>query len=103
MVEKIQVFVTQLRTSDFPSDLSPYDVLVHGHETPSQLYRGAIDEFVEDGNGLIILVDPAYSGGFKGRANPVIDMDGGWTYRSNTQVVDPGSALVSGLGQTSTV
>jgi predicted outer membrane repeat protein len=90
----------------FPTDLTPFEVLILG---PGGVPGGdpyvneLFDEFVHAGGGLIRIQDPPGSTHqYYGLASPVTQAEG-WTVRAGTQVVDTGHAMVSGLPATSTL
>jgi hypothetical protein len=79
------------------------DVIVFNMGNPSvESVRDDIDEFVDDGGGLMVVQVSEDEEHFAVQANPVMDIDG-WILREDTQVIDFDSPLVSGHGPASTL
>ena len=100
-LESLGFTVTGLDT--FPANLTGYEVLilVGGGSSGEDIPEAAVDDFVNAGNGLIIMEGVIYSDQFNTSANSnPIESTTGWDVRDGATVVMPGNVLSQGLSET---
>jgi len=95
--------LTVTGSDTFPADLTGYEImiLVGGGSANEDIPEAAVDDFVNAGNGLIIMEGVIYSGDFDATANSnPIESTTGWDVRDGSTVTMPEHILSQGLSET---
>ena len=90
-------------SNTFPADLTGYEILilVGGGSANEDIPEAAVDDFVNAGNGLIIMEGVTHFEDFDATANSnPIESTTGWEIRDGSTVTMPGNVLSQGLSAT---